>query len=82
MSEKFFTVNSKYLHDPKYKVHHTGFKAFADEALMGVWFKKDFLIDMFWEQWTGKMFNDISHVNNVMLNIISASKFLCWPFTN
>jgi hypothetical protein len=68
-TDKFFTVNSKYLSDPKYKVHHDGFKEFSNTTLMGTWFKKDFLIDMFWDQWNGKMFNDLGHLNTVMVKI-------------
>jgi hypothetical protein len=73
-SDKFFTVSSKYLQESKYKVYDTGFKDFAETCMEGRWFKKDFLIQMFWEQWEGKMFNDLYHVGNVMMNINNPKK--------
>lgn len=73
-SDKYFIINPSTLHEPKYRVNSTGFREFADKALLGTWFKKEYLVDMFWDQWSGKMFNDIRHVSNVMLNINNPKK--------
>jgi len=73
-SEKYFTINPSTIGATKYRVNSTGFKEFSDTALMGTWFKKEFLVDMFWDQWNGKMFNDVRHLNNVMLNINNPKK--------
>jgi hypothetical protein len=73
-SDKYFIINPATIHEPKYRVNSTGFKEFADKALLGTWFKREFLVDIFWEQWNGKMFNDIRHLSNVMLNINNPKK--------
>lgn len=69
-SENFFTVDSKYLHDYKYQVYEDGFKEFAETQSLK-WFPKEYQVKLFWKDWDGKQFNDIRHLNTVMINIIN-----------
>jgi len=73
-SDKYFIINPLDINQTKYRVNDNGLKEFIDARLMGAGFKKDFLIDMFWEQWNGKMFNDVRHLNNVITNINNPKK--------
>jgi len=64
-----FGVSAKYIHDKPCKVYDNGFKQYADVHQMGNWFAKDYMAELFWKEWNGKLFNDHRHVNTVMLNI-------------
>jgi len=69
-SENFFTIDSKYLTDNKYQVYEDGFKDFTENQRLK-WFPKEYQIKLFWKDWDGKQFNDIKHLNTVMINIIN-----------
>ncbi|MFN8962409.1 MAG: DUF6291 domain-containing protein [Betaproteobacteria bacterium] len=69
LPQKFFTVKSKYLHEKPCRVHQDGFRQYCEKHLLGTWFKRDYMAELFWKENEGKMFNEHTHVNNVMLKI-------------
>jgi hypothetical protein len=64
-----FGVTKKFLHENACKVYDNGLKDYCNKHQMGFWFKKDYMSELFWKDNSGKMFNDHSHVNNVLINI-------------
>lgn len=67
-SKDFISINGKYLHDSKYIVYSNGLKEFVETNHLK-WFDKEYKAQLFWKDWNGKMFNDIGHLNNVILKI-------------
>ncbi len=66
-SQTFFSVQTKYANETPCKVYKDGFKEYSDTKLLGTWFKKQYLAELFWKENSGKMFNEHSHVSNVIL---------------
>lgn len=64
-----FGVSAKYIHESPCKVYDNGFKEYVNIHQMGNWFVKDYMAELFWKEWNGKLFSDHRHVNTVMLNI-------------
>lgn len=69
-SDNFFTIDSKYLTDYKYQIYEGGFNEFCENQNLK-WFPKEYQVKLFWKDWDGKQFNDIKHLNTVMINIIN-----------
>jgi len=68
-SQTFFTVQAKYASEPPCRIYPDGLKSYCEKHLLGFWFKRDYMAELFWKENTGKMFNEHTHVNNTMLKI-------------
>lgn len=70
ISETYFSIDSKYITDYKYRVYDGGFKEFIESQNL-MWFPKEYHVKQFWKDWNGKLFSDIKHLNTVMTKIIN-----------
>jgi hypothetical protein len=75
-SDNWFSVKKIYIHERAAMVYEDGLNEYLDKYHSGLRIGKDFIVKMFWEQWSGKTFKSHDYVNTVAVNIKNKKEWI------